>query len=485
MKKITRCGLITSLFCWLLLFSQIKVFAAINMDQAPFNLIPAIREAIQSTAEQVQSRIYRQPVSDTIQFLNGDTLHGALISIEGLNYVVWQSPNAKSNIEFYTTNISEISLARKEIQTNRPTTCVVKLVNGDELPGELKELNESELMLDTWYGGKLKVNRNVIKSLMFTRERGGCIFDGPTGLDGWFTGRGRIGWKYSDGAFVANRPGIIGRDMKLPNRIKISYDLAWQGGTFFLMTIFADNPEDLYSNCYMLQFNSGYINLQRIRRNSGSRNLGQVELLSLNEKSKAKIEVYADREKGLVALFVDGSFVKQWKDNNEIPMTGTCMHFQQQSGSMVKISNLRVEEWDGRLDTRIDADNAAVENDLVELVNHDKLSGKLLYIKSDKLKFATSFAEMEIPLERVYSFELSSKNSSKIERKKDEIVATFIGRGSVSFKPQKWDKSAVIGKSQGFGEFKFIPEAFSRITFNIQLSNPEPEIVEPNDEGEQ
>jgi len=278
MKKITRCGLITFLFCWLLLFSQIKVFAAINMDQAPFNLIPAIREAIQSTAEQVQSRIYRQPVSDTIQFLNGDTLHGALISIEGLNYVVWQSPNAKSNIEFYTTNISEISLARKEIQTNRPTTCVVKLVNGDELPGELKELNESELMLDTWYGGKLKVNRNVIKSLMFTRERGGCIFDGPTGLDGWFTGRGRIGWKYSDGAFVANRPGIIGRDMKLPNRIKISYDLAWQGGTFFLMTIFADNPEDLYSNCYMLQFNSGYINLQRIRRNSGSRNLGQVEL---------------------------------------------------------------------------------------------------------------------------------------------------------------------------------------------------------------
>ncbi len=485
MKKLISRVVIVFLFCGLFMLGTIKIYAAINMDQLPFNLIQAVHEAVQATAEQVQSRIYKQPVSDIIQFSNGDTLHGTLVSIEGLDYVVWQSPDAKNNIEFYTTNISEISLARKEIQTNRTTTCVLKLVNGDELPGVLSDLSDSELILDTWYGGRLKINRNVIKSLMFTRDRGGAIFDGPTGLDGWFTGRGRISWKYSDGSFIAARPGMIGRDMKLPNRIKISYDIAWQGGVFFLMTIFSDNPEDLYSSGYMLQFNSGYINLQRIRRNSGSRNLGQVELLSLNEKSKAKIEVYADREKGLIALFIDGSFVKQWKDNNDAPMTGTCMHFQQQSGNTIKLSNLRIEEWDGRLDSRIDVDNATIENDMVELVNHDKLSGKLLYIKNDKLKFSTSFAEMEIPLERVYSFELASKNSSKIERKKDEVVATFIGRGSVSFKLQKWDKSGVVGKSQGFGDFKFIQDAFSRIVFNSQSINLEPEIVEPSDEGEQ
>lgn len=463
--------------------SQPGAFAAINLDTVP--LFRAVKEAVESTAEQIQSRIDRTPLSDVIQFSNGDTLHGTLISIEGSSVIVWQSPEARNNIEFYTTNVAEISLVRKEGRTNWTLNCAVKLVNGDELPGNLRELNENELILETWYGKELKINRKTIRSLLFVRDSGGCIYDGPTSIDGWRLGRGRVAWKYSDGALVAIRPGQIGRDFKLPERIKISYDLSWQGGLFFIMTIFADNPEEVYSNCYMLQFNSGYINLQKIRRNGGSRNLGQAEVLSLNEKNKAKIEVYADREKGIIALFVDGAFIKQWKEGNESPINGTCIHFQQQSVNSVKVSSLRIEEWDGRLDSRLGTEDASAENDLIELVNRDKLSGKLHYIKDNKLKFTTSFAEMEIPLERVYLLEFAKKNSDKVERKKGEIVATFAGRGNVSFKLEKWDKTAVIGSNPCFGKFSFLPEAFSKITFNPKTVDIEPEIQEPTDEGEQ
>ncbi|MGB9601892.1 MAG: hypothetical protein ACPMAG_03790 [Limisphaerales bacterium] len=462
-----------------------SAFAAINLDGVAIPAFRAFREALQETAEQIQNRISATPQTlDIIQFQNGDTLHGTLEGIEN-SIVIWKSPEARSNIEFFTTNLFEISFVKKENPTNIASGCAIKLVNGDEIPGDLKELTEGELILQTWYGGVLRIKRNTIRSLLFTRQTGGCIFDGPTGLDGWRIGRGRAGWRYSDGAFVASRPGQIGRDMKLPDRVKISYDLAWQGGIFFIMSIFADNPEELYSNCYVLQFNTGYINLQKLRRNAGSRNLGQVEILSLNEKNKARIEVYADREKGVVALFIDGAFVKQWKDSNESPLNGTCIHFQQQAVNLLKLTNLRVEEWDGRLDSRLGSETTQIENDLVELVNHDKLSGRLHYIKEEKLKFTTSFAEMEIPLDRVYSFELASKDSAKIERKKGEIVGTFVGRGNVCFTLEKWDKNAVVGSNPCFGKFSFLPQAFSRITFNFVSTDIEPEIQDSMDEGEQ
>jgi len=460
-------------------------FAAIDLDNAPFPAFRIFREVLQETAESISNRIFTSPQTlDILQFQNGDTLHGTLEWIEN-SIVIWKSPEARNNIEFFTTNINEISLVKKEIQTNRIIKCAAKLVNGDEIPGNLKELNESDLILDTWFGGELKIKRNTIKSLLFTRDIGGCIYDGPTSLDGWRSGRGRLVWKYSDGAFIANRPGQIGKDLKLPDKIKVSYDLNWEGGIFFIMSFFADNPEEMYSNCYMLQFDAGYINLQKLRRNGGSRNLGQAEALSLNEKNRARIEVYADREKGVIALFVDGSFIKQWKDSNETPLTGTCLGFQQQTVNKIKITNLRVEEWDGRLDTRLGSETAQVENDMVELVNRDKLSGKLHFIKNDKLKFTTSFAEMEIPLERVYFFELATKDLAKINRKKEEIVGTFTGRGNVSFKLEKWSKTSVVGSNSCFGMFSFTPEAFSKITFNPATLDVEPEIQEPMDEGEQ
>lgn len=239
-----------------------------------------------------------------------------------------------------------------------------------------------------------------------------------------------------------------------------------------MIGLFADNPDDLYNNSYLMQFSGSYINVQRIRRGGGASNMGQSEAYQLNSLNKANFEIYADREKKIITLFINGTFIKQWKDNSEAPLNGTCFHLQQQTVNLIKITNLRIEEWDGRLDIKLSGENTSVENDIVELINRDKISGTLLAIKDGKIKFTTSFAEMDIPMERVYSFELSSKNATNIQRTKNEIVAYFAGKGCVSFQLEKWTTNSVTGISKSFGKFNFTPEAFSRILFNPTVKEP-------------
>ncbi|MCX7872369.1 MAG: hypothetical protein N2487_03705 [Verrucomicrobiae bacterium] len=465
------------------LLVQPQANGAINLEQLP---IPApIRQVIENVATNLDKPESIPNIYDIIQFSNGDSLHGNLLAIDGLRTVVFKSPEAKNEIEFYTTNITEIQLVKKTNRLNTPIECAVKLVNGDELPGNFVSLDKEELILNTWYGGELKIKRNTVRSVMFARESGGIIYDGPAGLEGWTTSRGKMGWQYADGAFITSRPSHMGRDLKLPNRVKISFDATWQGGLFLMIGFFADNPDELYSNSYIIQFSGSYVHVQRIRRGGGSSNIGQTEVYQLAAKNKANIEIYTDKEKKMISLFINGAFVKQWKDNNESPINGTCFHLQQQSVNSIKITNLRIEEWDGRLDRKLAGDGAPSDADTLELVNRDKISGNLLSIKDGKVKFNTSFAEMEIPLERVYSFELSDKTTEKIQRSKNEIVAYFAGKGCVRFEPEKWTTNSVVGINKSFGKFKFATEAFSRILFNPSNKEQEPEITEPMDEGEQ
>lgn len=451
-------------------------------DVENLNLPTPKTNAIAKVENEASAIIY-----DVIQFANGDVLHGSLVAIDGTKSVVWKSPEAENDIIFKTSNITDIQLApRKQSNLkNSVNSCVVKLTNGDELPGELKQLDKELLLLDTWYGGTLNIKRKTVQSIMLLKDGGGVVYDGSSGMEGWIAGRGRQVFRFVDGAFVANRPGLIGRDMKLPSRIRISFNAAWEGGLFFMISLFADSAEELYSNCYLMQFNTGYINLQRLRRNAGSRNLGQAEVLSLANKNKAKIEIFANRDQGIFALFIDDALVKQWKDNSELQIKGTCIHFQQQSVNTIRISNFRIEEWDGRLENRLGVATSVSEFDIVELVNHDKLSGKLDSIKDGKMKFATSFAEMEIPIERIYTIELASKEYQKFERKKGDVYGSFLQRGGFTFTIKSWSTNEVIGSHQSFGDFKFAASALNKITFNKEQKIEDTEILEPMDEGEQ
>jgi len=218
----------------------------------------------------------------------------------------------------------------------------------------------------------------------------------------------------------------------------------------------------------MLQMNSGYIYMQRVRRNSGSQHLGQAEVPGLYQKAKVHIEILVNKEARTIALLIDGAMVKQWKENMEWVGNGTGVLFCNQSMGYIRVSNLRLTEWDGKIEDRT-VSTGKSKTDSVELSNKDKISGTLETIKEEKMTFATAFAKMEIPVDRVFNIELSAEKAEFADKKPTDVRAMFADRGAVTLTLEKWDGQQVLASSSNFGQVKFSAGAFNQFYFNWDI----------------
>ena len=424
---------------------------------------------------------------DVVEFLTGDKLRGTFYSIDPERGVRWRHPAIRQVLDIDPASIASIRLNRPQATNTAPDhTCLVRLTNEDEVYGELLGVNDTNIQIRTWYGGSLVIPRTMARTIAPGIAVSSSVFEGPTGLDDWkrtkssrFRRAGVAdagGWNFRNGAFYCAGNGSIGRELDLPDLSSIEFDLAWSG---YLQTSFAfytDNLESYGGNAYMLQFSSGSIYLQRMAKNGNSTNLGHSEASHLAQKSKARITILSDREEKNISLFIDGDLLKQWTDRGDFS-PGKGIAFFQQGQGVVRVSNIRVTQWDGKLDRNKERAGAG-EEDSVRLGNNDQISGNLKLIRDGTMSFGTEFATLEVPLERIAEINLAGKAAEVPESKPTDIRAVLSHRGSITFSVERWDDQQVVGISPNFGQVKFLPAAFSRIDFNLDQQRSDPDLMD-------
>jgi hypothetical protein len=391
-----------------------------------------------------------------------------MISVVPEAGIRWRHLDVKEPITFDSANAIELQLGPRPPRTSRAQhRSVVELTNGDQLAGDIVSLSDKTLVLNTWYAGSLQIKRPMIQRIMFTVRNPEAVYLGPTGLDGWVTEGNRNAWTYRKGAFYCQSNGSLGRDVKLPDVSSVEFDLAWRGQLYFQFAVYVDDLRQIYNaGGYMFQFNYASVTLQRARPQRGFNNLGNpVELPEFQRKTKAHVAVRVNKPKKTIALFVDGTLLKQWSDPGDFAGKGTGLVFMSQGQGQFRISNISVTEWDGRLDT--DVASAATQEDLVRFANNDKVSGNLGGIANKEITFTTSFANMEIPLERVQQIELASQKSEKARRQAADVRAFFIDGSRFTLALEKLDEQNLVGSSENCGRVSSSLDAFRRVQFHI------------------
>ena len=423
--------------------------------------VPAPKDGVQDAGN------HSGPAEDTLSFLNKDQLHGLLLGIDQDSGLRWQSPEAHDPIAFKTGQISQVKLDSHKPADAGSSAQRIGLTNGDELPGNIVSLDDKSLVLDTWYGGRLSIPRAMLRRMTPLSDAGSSLYEGPTGLEGWVIGRmgGGRSWSFRDGALVGTTYGTIGRDMKLTDMSDIEFDVVMRGNSQFSVGIYSDRADN-FGNCYMLQLSNGYTELQRYSRNGGSNDLGSTQLLNVMRHDKSHIELRTNKEKKSIWLLVDGKMVKEWTDPADFNGAGGNIIFSCQPGTYVKISNIKVSKWNGKFD---DSNNTTekTSEDTVQLANEDKVSGHLISIQDGKAKFSSSYAELNIPIERIGQIDLSSDHSDQAKQASSDVRAYFPEGGSVTMQLAHWDAKGCTGSSPNFGKATFSPDAFSRIMFNL------------------
>jgi hypothetical protein len=212
------------------------------------------------------------------------------------------------------------------------------------------------------------------------------------------------------------------------------------------------------------------INLQRITPNVGTVTLGRTEtLLAMNEKKKMRLEFRANKPENFLEVLVDGKSMGQWKDSSGWAGKGSGVLFFAQNENPIRISNIKVSEWDGVTGAESTA-NAAATNDTLHLANRDKVSGKVINLRDGKLKFDSTPTALEIPLTRIKQIHFGSTNTNAIPHAPWEIQASVAGGGTVSFELEKWTNDKILGENASFGRISLNSKSIRQIQFNLGQS---------------
>jgi len=409
-----------------------------------------------------------------LQFLDGASLHGALLGIDPHRGVRWQHPAAAQPIEFNPRNLQQVRFDRSPLlPTNSAASCRFVFLNGDELLGRLVSLDSERVVLETWFAGRVSAPRDSLRSMAFITGPHGSYYEGPTGTDGWkISSQGpqfiiRAGpegakqvpaapaapWRYADGAFISEGVGFLGRDFKLPDQARIEFDLAWQGPLGLLVNVYTDVLDrfDYSQGAYQINLGSGYANLMRIQGNAGMMHLGMAQIPAMTLKNKARIELRMSRQQNSITLLSDGEQIQHWRDPAGFAGQGTGITFySQRIGPGVRISSLRVSAWDGKSDAQGEPHTNHSAN-LVKLANSDRVTGRMQSVRDDKLVIATAQAELTIPLARVTEIILAGDNALRPPRQPGSVQLHLPTGERVTLAAATWNGSLAGGVSPNFG----------------------------------
>ncbi len=456
------------------------------MNNLRFSIVAGLVALLSASPAPAQQPASTNTPGDCVFFRDGDILYGKLLAIDPRSAVRWQHPDAAEPIEFKPESVSQIEfppVTATAAQSN--SSCRIYFGNGDKLEGNLVACDRDTVTLQTWYADRLTISRGVsqdpIRTIAFL-PRQPAMFDGLTSMDGWTQGNavkafaGDSGdWVYRHGAFYANKPASIARDVKLPDRAEVQFDLAWRGLFSVAVALYTDSLQPIllankdqgpaFGAFYSLRFLSPYfVSLTPISKNDPLRTL-ELMVPSLSNKDRIHVDLRMSKLEHRIVLLLDGVMIKEWTDPTGFTAEGTGLRFvQNPGGGAVKLSHLRVTGWNGVLD-EAPAVLPDPAHDMISMETGPKTSGSIQTIANGQISFQGAGGLTRIPVSQVSAIDFAENSTALSNNVVGSVHATFARGGFVTFDLVSWKPDAMLVYSPVFGKATFNPSVFSRLQF--------------------
>ena len=430
------------------------------------------------------------PVAASVRFSNNDQLSGSMESLT-TEQLVWKSPILDKPVPFFLKNVLDLTMPATQPDIKGGHEATITLTRGDTVRGQLASVTDDAVELDTWFAGRMKFNRLMIRDVRIS-ERPDLIYRGPTGLDGWKQSGEKPAWTYQNSSFRSGAAGSIARNVDLPDECTVAFDASWRGSlglklVFFSDDLTSDHPATGYE--MTIQTRSVYLRSCKTQKFLGH----TPNAVTLQENEKARIEIRASLKSGKICLFVDGRIIDVWTDpdvaRNEI---GRGIHFITQNESPVQITRIEVGTWDGDVEQLPDpqvlgglrqfgnqgiqemedeppppAPEVKPNTERMELRNGDTIAGEVVSIVDGMITVKTPFREVKLPVGLLRSVALKPVDLESSKRENGDVRAWFPDGSSLVFRLDAVDGENLTGFSQNFGTATFKISAFNRIEFNI------------------
>ncbi|MEY3395712.1 MAG: hypothetical protein RL346_1948 [Verrucomicrobiota bacterium] len=435
--------------------------------------------------------------SATVRFANGDELSGHALAI-GKDRISWQSSLLVEPADLKLSHILDVRLPSRLPSDDTPQPsheAVLEITNGDVVKGALVAMNDREIMLNTWYAGKLVFPRLNVKSIRIQRVMK-VFYRGPDNLGTWKISGNPESWALDNERFVASGSrGGIARDFDLPDEYEISFQFDWRGMLRGRMVFGSSDVHSIAPDTgYEMNFQSSMVNLRRLNDRNW---LGtQSNLSAFRKNESAKIDVRVSKKTGKVLLYVDDEPAGIWSDASLKDSKGNGIHFisdmqmgNSQAAHSIAVSNIVVREWDGYLDEKVAGEllmkeqrmqgfnlgmrepsepvKAPLPKGRMILANGDTIEGDVVGVDDEQIRLKTPFSEVSFPVYRLSSIPLESGEHETAKLENGDVRASLADGSKLVFRLDDVKDGKLLGFSQNFGHATFDQSAFKHIQFNL------------------
>lgn len=412
-------------------------------------------------------------------FADGDALSGSPAGVSEEGHLLWTSPLfLNDSSPFLSKKIDSIQLKRLRPPQQAETVATITFQNRidkafDVMEAELLSFDDETVKLRTWYAGDLTLKRSMLHMIEVTTEAP-AIINGPGRMEDWNAIDDTDAWKIDGKNLVSATRGSIARDLpQLPDRIKIEFDLSFDYSPYLRVYLFANSGNDpTPDSTYSITIQRSSIQFSKqVESRSVPLQMGVFgQRHNFQEGSVSAVEFFIDREAGEFHLYLDGNLVSSATDPDPLK-DDDWFHLSTLRGIEQTLSNFAIRPWDGNLPKRRDyldfRQKLPMEGEQIELHNGDTIVGKATSITEGKLQIETEYVPVAVPIERLRSFQITSKENREEPRLyREDVRAYFHHGGHVTLRLEELDAATITGYSQVFGKATFDLKAFTHVEFN-------------------
>ena len=286
-------------------------------------------------------------------------------------------------------------------------------------------------------------------------------------------------FEFKAGAITSTGAGATaGRKVAFPDKALIEFDVDWStpgrnSGYFSLnVNLFTDNLKSPSNgSSYALKLSQAGANLHRQSERNGdfiSDRLGSNTRVNLTGiGSRVRYSLRTNKKSRSFILSINGIQIANWKDKEAFAGKGDGLLFTSRSPYPLKVSNIRISQWDGSEPIAATDTTISPKQDTIRLINEDTVTGTITRIGDGKVKIKSSFGEVDIPWAHSRLIQFSKSTVSKEVKANNGLVkATFKGADVLDFKLISWTEDKLEVESPIFGKATLNGAMIDSLTFN-------------------
>ena len=465
---------------YFILLGALLMGTQVRAARAPMMTVPALGKASANV--------------EAVYMLNGDIISGKFLKFDPKVGLVWEANNIQPAIQIDPAGIDRVTF--NSTTSVQPGLSRVLLANGDSISGQVDLLDAERVVMSKTPAGQLELKRSHLKSIIpATTGSGRIVYAGPVSDKEWVFGtskkaNGNVPFAAKpsgNGKFAFNANAITstgsgataGREVEFPDKALIEFDLDWstqgRNSSYFSLNVnlFTDNLKSPSNgNAYALKLSQTGANLARQSKEGEdfvSDRLGanaRVNLTGIG--ARARFSLRANKKARTFFLSINGVQVANWKDKEEFAGKGKGLLFSSRAPYPIKISNIRISEWNGSKPVAVTGVNASPKQDTIRLVNDDTVTGTITRIEDGKIRIKSSFGEVNVPWSKsgLVQFAGGSEGNSNQKLQKGLTRATLQGAGNLDFRIISWQEEKLEVESPVFGRVTLNGAMVESINFN-------------------